>query len=128
MKPSVPRINLDAVVPIPLPGRLADGQPTHRNPRWGGRRPGSGRKPLETSAAQFVKGGYALTPRQIALLDLHRLRFETASRAASLRMLLDEYIASCEPELAEALDQIVTARARDARRATEGGETWDAGL
>jgi hypothetical protein len=51
--------------------------------------------------------GSALTPRHVALLDAHRDLFETASRAASLRMLLDGYIASV-PGLAEAFDPVVT--------------------
>ena len=57
--------------------------------------------------AQFVKLGSALTPRHVALLDVHRDLFETASRSASPRMLLDGYIASV-PGLAEAFDPIVT--------------------
>jgi hypothetical protein len=108
MKKSAPRINWDdddARVPIPLPGRRADGQPTHRSPRWGGRRRGSGRKPHATSAAQFVKLGCALTPQHVALLSAHRYEFETSSYSASLRMILDWYIASV-PGLAEILDQI----------------------
>ena len=113
MKRGAPRIDDDwddeERPTIPLPGRLADGQPSHRNPRWGGRRRGSGRKPLETSVAQFVKLGSALTPRHVAFLDAHRFQFETASRSASLRLILDEYIASV-PGLAAALDQIVTDR------------------
>jgi hypothetical protein len=92
--------------PIKLPGRLADGQPTHRHPRWGGRRRGSGRKPSSApSAKQFVKLGCALTPRHIALLDAHAQQFDTRSLSASLRGILDDYIASV-PGLGEQLDRI----------------------
>ena len=102
-------------VPIPLPGRREDGQPTHRSPRWGGRREGSGRKRQETSAAQFVKLGCALTPRHVALLRAHRYQFETSSCSASLRMILDEYIAGVSG-LATTLDQIAGRRVVDADR------------
>jgi hypothetical protein len=107
LKQVAPRINREdgTGVPIPLPGRLVDGQPTHRHPRWGGPRRGSGRKPQETSAAQFVKLGCALTPRHVALLHAHRYQFKTASLSASLRTMLDDYIASV-PGLAEALDRL----------------------
>lgn len=115
MKRGAPRIDLDddelqrfwdAVVPIALPGQYADGSSTHPHPRWGGRRPGSGRKPSQApSAAQFVKLGYALTPRHLALLEVHQMQFEIASRSASLRTILDDYIAGV-PGLAEILDQI----------------------
>jgi hypothetical protein len=95
-----------------LPGRFADGQPTHRHPRWGGGRRGSGRKPQDTpSAAQYVKLGVAVTPRHVALLDVHRVEFEIASRSASLRTILDDYIAGV-PGLADVLDHIATRRAR----------------
>jgi hypothetical protein len=58
-------------------------------------------------AIRFVKLGCALTPRQVALLDVHRVQFKTPSLSASLRMILDEYIAVV-PKLAKMLDQIVT--------------------
>jgi hypothetical protein len=113
LKRGAPRVNRwsltdwdGARLLIPLPGRFADGQSTHRHPRWGGPRRGSGRPPQRAaSTAQFVKLGCALTPRQIALLDAHSQQFETPSRSASLRGILDDYIASV-PALAATLDHI----------------------
>jgi hypothetical protein len=108
--PSIKEDEDEVRVPIPLPGRRGDGSPTHPHPRWGGPRSGSGRKPQATaSTAQYVKLGVALTPRQVALLEAHRYQFETPSGSASLRMILDDYIASV-PRLAETLDDIARPR------------------
>jgi hypothetical protein len=119
MKRGTPRINIwdltaaaDNAVLLALPGQRADGHSTHRHPRWGGARRGSGRKKSgQPSAARFVKLTSALTLRHVAFLDAHRVQFETASRSASLRTILDEYIAVV-PGLAETLDQIVGRSSR----------------
>jgi hypothetical protein len=69
-----------------------------------------------------VKLGCALTPRHIALLDAHAQQFETPSLSASLRGILDDFIASV-PGLAEQLDHIAAPiRAALTRKRPRGAE------
>jgi hypothetical protein len=52
----------------------------------GGRRAGSGRKPL---AEGIVRRLFALTPRHLELLEQYRQRHELASGSAAMRHLIE---------------------------------------